>query len=109
MRRLAEITRTVEKWRGLEKRVTDLREMSSLAEDDEQFKAEFEAEVTSVSKDLDKTELELAFSGEYDGHNALLAIHAGAGGTESQDWAEMLQRMYLRWAVFKVCIRYAIR
>jgi len=47
---------------------------------------------------MDELELELAFSGEYDDHNAILAVHAGAGGTESQDWAEMLLRMYLRWA-----------
>ena len=43
-------------------------------------------------------EFELAFSGQYDTRNAILSIHAGAGGTESQDWADMLLRMYLRWA-----------
>ena len=47
---------------------------------------------------LDDLEFQLAFRSEYDARNAILAIHAGAGGTESQDWAEMLMRMYLRWA-----------
>ncbi|MBN2240490.1 MAG: peptide chain release factor 2 [Dehalococcoidales bacterium] len=98
MRRLSDINKSIEKWRGLEKRVNDLSEMSALAEEDPLFKEEYETEVASVSSYLDTVELELAFSGEYDSRNALLAIHAGAGGTESQDWAEMLLRMYLRWA-----------
>ena len=98
MRRLSEINKVIEKWRRLEKRVKDIGEMVSLAEEDAQFREEYETEVDSVSAYLDELELELAFSGEYDSRNAILAIHAGAGGTESQDWAEMLQRMYLRWA-----------
>jgi peptide chain release factor 2 len=51
-----------------------------------------------MSSYLDELELEMAFSGEYDARSAILSIHAGAGGTESQDWAQMLLRMYLRWA-----------
>jgi peptide chain release factor 2 len=98
MRRLAEINRVIEKWRGLEKRVKDISEMVSLAEEDALFREEYETEIDSVSSYLDELELEMALSGEYDSRNAILAIHAGAGGTESQDWAEMLQRMYLRWA-----------
>ena len=98
MRRLAEINRVIEKWRGLEKRVKDIGEMASLAEEDALFREEYETEIDSVSSYLDELELEMALSGEYDSRNAILAIHAGAGGTESQDWAEMLQRMYLRWA-----------
>ena len=98
MRRLAEINKVVEKWRGLENKMKDIGEMISLAEEDALFREEYETEIDSVSSYLDELELELAFSGEYDSRNAILAIHAGAGGTESQDWAEMLQRMYLRWA-----------
>ena len=51
----------------------------------------------ALERELDALEFELTFSGPYDDRNAILAIHAGAGGTESQDWAEMLLRMYLRW------------
>jgi peptide chain release factor 2 len=98
MRRLAENNKLIEKWRGVEKQVRDISELVSLAEDDPEFREEYVTEVDSVADLLDSLELELAFSGEYDSRNALLAIHAGAGGTESQDWAEMLLRMYLRWA-----------
>ena len=59
---------------------------------------EIQLEIDKVSSRLDEMELELAFSSEYDARNAILAIHAGAGGTESQDWAQILLRMYLRWA-----------
>ncbi len=98
MRRLAEYNKVTEKWRGLEKKVTDLDEIASLAEEDDSFRDELQSEIETVASQLDELELELAFSGEYDDRNAILAIHAGAGGTESQDWADMLLRMYLRWA-----------
>ena len=98
MRRLSGHNKTVEKWRGLEKKVADISESLPLAEDDTLFREEIETEIDSVSSTLDEAELELAFGSEYDSRNAILAIHAGAGGTESQDWAEMLLRMYLRWA-----------
>ncbi len=100
MRRLAGHRKAVERWRGLEKKASDTAELVTLAreENDEALLAEAESDVEEMASLLDKLELELAFSGEYDAHNALLGIHAGAGGTESQDWAEMLMRMYLRWA-----------
>ena len=66
--------------------------------EDTAFRTEIETEIEALVSRLDDLELELAFSGEYDARNAILSIHAGAGGTESQDWAEMLLRMYLRWA-----------
>ena len=98
MRQLAEQKKVVERWRGLEKKVADIAELISLAEEDASLKAEIESEIEAVASRLDELELEMAFSSEYDARNAILAIHAGAGGTESQDWAEMLMRMYLRWA-----------
>jgi peptide chain release factor 2 len=59
---------------------------------------EITSETEQVAATLEQLEFQLAFSGEYDERDAILAVHAGAGGTESQDWAEMLMRMYLRWA-----------
>jgi len=67
-------------------------------EEDASLEEELRNDVDELARQMDELELELAFSGEYDDRNAILAIHAGAGGTESQDWAEMLLRMYLRWA-----------
>ena len=98
MRRLAERKRVVEGWRGLEKRVADTAELMSLAAEDAQIEAEIQAEIDRISSNLDELELELTLGGEYDERNAILSLHAGAGGTESQDWADMLMRMYLRWA-----------
>jgi peptide chain release factor 2 len=100
MRRLAEQKRTVEQWRNLEKKTFEIAELINLAteEADTSFADEISADIENLANLLDKLELELAFSGEYDSRNAILQIHAGAGGTESQDWAEMLLRMYLRWA-----------
>ena len=80
-------------------RAKDAIEMAELAaaEPDEEISAHIEEETTALEHDLDKLEFQLSFNGPYDSRNAIVAIHAGAGGTESQDWAEMLLRMYLRW------------
>jgi peptide chain release factor 2 len=100
MRQLAENRKTVEKWRSLEKQLSDISELIALAEDEKDTKlaAVVQDEVVSAAKQLEEMEFELAFSGQYDSRNTILSIHAGAGGTESQDWADMLLRMYLRWA-----------
>jgi len=96
MRQLAEQKKVVERWRGVEKEAADAAELISL--EDSSMTAEIESEVNKLASRLDEMELERAFSGDYDERNAILSIHAGAGGTESQDWAQMLMRMYLRWA-----------
>ena len=98
MRQLAEQRRVVQRWRELEKKVADIAELISLAEEDTALQAEIQSEIEKVASQLDELEFQIAFGGEYDVRNAILAIHAGAGGTESQDWAEILMRMYLRWA-----------
>ena len=98
MRRLGKCRKTVQLWRELEGKVIDLKELASLSREDAGLKAEIQAEVAELVAHLDELEFQMAFKSEYDDRNAILAIHAGAGGTESQDWAEMLLRMYLRWA-----------
>lgn len=100
MRRLAEAREQVETWRGLGVKVSELSELLEMAEaeGDEATAADVSAEAEALAARLDELELSLALSGKYDRRDAILAIHAGAGGTDSQDWAEMLLRMYLRWA-----------
>ena len=82
------------------RRARDLRELLDLAveEGDESLQVEIQTDVEQVKEDLGRSEFRLLFQGEYDGNDALLAIHAGAGGTDSQEWTERLLRMYLRWA-----------
>jgi peptide chain release factor 2 len=90
--------KVVQEWRELEKKVTDITELIPLAEEDAVLNEEIQSEIGKVASCLDKMELEMAFNSEYDARSAILAVHAGAGGTESQDWVQMLVRMYLRWA-----------
>lgn len=90
----------MDQWRGLHREAASLTELAELvaAQSDPALEADVEREVAALEKKLDALEFQLAFSGRYDGASAIFAVHAGAGGTESQDWAEMLLRMYLRWA-----------
>jgi len=99
MRRLSELKADVEVWRGLERRAAELSGLLELAraDSDESMGAELAAEAGKLAKELDGLEFQLMLGGPYDRKNAILALHAGAGGTESQDWTEMLLRMYLRW------------
>ncbi|KPK47112.1 MAG: peptide chain release factor 2 [Dehalococcoidia bacterium SM23_28_2] len=100
MRRLAEAREQVDTWRGLGVEVGELSDLLELAEaeQDEATAADVAADIEALSARVDKLELSLALSGEYDRRSAIMAVHAGAGGTDSQDWADMLLRMYLRWA-----------
>jgi peptide chain release factor 2 len=100
MQQIAGLRSRVEKWRGMERRARDLSELLDLAiaEDDPSVAASAEADLESIERELADSEFELQLSGEYDNRTAILAVHAGAGGTESQDWADMLFRMYLRYA-----------
>jgi len=86
----------VESWGEFARRIQDAKELAQL--DDESLRDEMEKEVESIERELEKRSFTAMLSGPYDKDDALLAIHAGAGGTDSQDWADMLQRMYLRWA-----------
>ncbi len=96
MRRIASLRNELETWRGLEKNIADNLELAELR--DESLRAELEAETKAIEQSVDQRELRTLLAGDYDEDPALLSINAGAGGTDSQDWAAMLQRMYLRWA-----------
>jgi peptide chain release factor 2 len=100
MRELSEARATVETWQSIQSKADELLELAELAESEEAIDlvGEIEAETSALAKRVNRLEFELSFNGPYDQRSAILAIHAGAGGTESQDWAEMLLRMYLRWA-----------
>jgi peptide chain release factor 2 len=96
MKQYNAIKAEVDSWRSFSRHLNDTLELTQL--DDESLRAELEAEVSSIEAELEKRSFTAMLSGKYDQDSAILAIHAGAGGTDSQDWAAMLQRMYLRWA-----------
>ncbi len=96
MKQYNNVRSEVESWRGFSRRLQDTLELAQL--DDESLRSELEAEITSIEEELEKRSFTAMLSGKYDHDSAILAIHAGAGGTDSQDWAAMLERMYLRWA-----------
>ena len=85
-------------FRALESDVADLDELAELATEDEEMASELGSQVKSIETRLAELEEERLFSGAYDAGDAVVTVNAGAGGTDSQDWAEMLLRMYLRWA-----------
>lgn len=88
------------KYKELEKELNNLLELSELVQEeyDEEIVKDIIKNTKKAQRDLEKLELETLLSGKYDSNNAIVTIHPGAGGTESQDWAEMLYRMYTRWA-----------
>jgi len=100
MRKLASLQEEIETWRRLTGRVADTQTLLELAiaDEDEALAEEIAREVQAIGADLNRLEFRLILSGPHDRDDAILAIHAGAGGTDAQDWAEMLLRMYLRWA-----------
>ena len=100
MRRISDFRDQVTTWQELDRRVKDALDLIEMAteEDDDSLLAELTDEVNALEETLEKLQFQLVLSGEHDKDSALLSIQAGAGGTESQDWAQMLLRMYLRWA-----------
>ena len=96
MIRQSDLRNEITDYEALKKRTEDTLELLEIAE--ESMLDELAGEVATIEGDVDHLELNTLLSGKYDRGNALLAIHAGAGGTDSQDWAAMLERMYLRWA-----------
>ena len=95
-RQAAALAAMVQPWQTLRAQVADIHELMELGDDS--MLAEFEGQVSAMEAEFAERKKELLFGGEFDDHNAILRITAGAGGTDAQDWAEMVERMYLRWA-----------
>jgi peptide chain release factor 2 len=109
MQRLTRLKEEVDRWSGLEGLITSLAELQELAdaEDDDSLREEIAAEFARATHSMDELETELLLSGSYDDRDAFLSIKAGMGGTDAQDWAAMMLRMYTRWAErrgFKVAL-----
>lgn len=100
MQKLSAAREFVNPFNNLEKRTSDLSELIELAqmEDDADLAQEIERDLKNVQDEYSKLELATLFGGEYDSNNAIFSINAGAGGTEAQDWTQMLVRAYIRWA-----------
>jgi peptide chain release factor 2 len=100
MSRLTLLKNRVQEWRELADDVQNLQGLVDLIADnpDPELEAEIERDANQLQARVDRIEFETLLSGDYAENGAILAVHAGAGGTEAQDWAEMLLRMYIRWA-----------
>jgi peptide chain release factor 2 len=96
MKTISSLRNEIEAWKSLQQQIHDLTDLANMG--DESLRVDMEAEISKLEADLEKRSFAMMLSGPYDHDDAILAIHAGAGGTDSQDWADMLFRMYLRWA-----------
>lgn len=96
MQEIARLKDRIEPWQKLQARISDALELASL--NDPELEGELDAEYADLQSVVDRMSIQALLSGPNDSRDAFLAIHAGAGGTDSQDWAQMLERMYLRWA-----------
>ncbi len=101
MRQLKYLHQIIDPWVELKNRLSEDIEMLELAEDDSSILAGIEKDVSDIATKVENLEKQLLFSGRFDANNAILEIQAGAGGTEACDWANMLMRMYIRWAESK--------
>ncbi len=95
-KQLAALKRMVDPWLTLKAQADDLLELMDLGDDE--LLGEFEGQIIALEDEYEKLRKDLLFDGEFDDHNAIVRLSAGAGGTDAQDWTEMLERMYLRWA-----------
>lgn len=95
-KQLAAVKAVIDPWLTLQAQARDLYELMDIGDDS--LLGEFEGQIIALEKEFESLRKDLLFDGEYDDHNAILRLSAGAGGTDAQDWTEMLERMYLRWA-----------
>lgn len=92
----AALKKMIDPWLTIQSQVEDMTEFMELGDDS--LIGEFEGQILALEQEYERLRKDLLFDGEYDDHNAILRLSAGAGGTDAQDWTEMLERMYLRWA-----------
>jgi len=95
-KQLAALKKMVDPWLTLKAQTDDMQELMELGDDE--LLGEFEAQIAAFEKEYETLRKDLLFDGEFDDHNAILRLSAGVGGTDAQDWTEILERMYLRWA-----------
>jgi peptide chain release factor 2 len=95
-KKLAALNAAVEPWMILRSQLSDMKELMAMGDDS--LVPEFESQIEALEKEYAALRKDLLFDGEFDDHNAILRLSAGVGGTDAQDWTEMLERMYLRWA-----------
>jgi peptide chain release factor 2 len=100
MRQIGALKDTITTWRQIADKAREIQELTGIAlsENDDSLKDEVHQEIDTLVSKFDAIEVQLMLDGPYDSRDVILAFHAGAGGTESQDWAQMLMRMYIRWA-----------
>ena len=95
-KQLAALKKMVDPWLTLKAQADDMLELMELGDDE--LLGEFEGQISAFEKEYERLRKDLLFDGEFDDHNAILRLSAGVGGTDAQDWTEILERMYLRWA-----------
>ena len=100
-KKLNKLSKKLEFKDTIDNSLLDLKLLEELKDDDKELEKEYFELYTKLEKQIDDFETELLLSGKYDNNNAILTLHAGEGGTEAQDWTEMLYRMYYRWAATK--------
>jgi peptide chain release factor 2 len=96
MQEMSKLKAEVSRWQGVANRINDTLELAEM--DDESLLDELSTETKTLTEEVERMSFQAMLSGRYDNENAILAIHAGAGGVDSQNWAMMLERMYMRWA-----------
>jgi len=101
MKQQSSLQARIEPWRSLEKQTADALELAQM--NDASVESELKNQHIQLEKDFSSLKRQLQFSGPYDDSDAIISIHAGAGGTDAQDWAQMLLRMYVRWAEQQKC------
>jgi peptide chain release factor 2 len=101
MKKLSVLEKKTEKWLKIKNDIDEMVELANL--DDSQTTVELASQLEAVQERYSKLKKDLKFKGQYDSHDVILSIHAGAGGTDAQDWAQMLLRMYVRWAENSDC------